>query len=64
MPRSTIPSEKRKISINLSIDIALLNALDRYIEEVRKEDPRISRSKAIAEALKEYLQKHGISVEG
>jgi len=60
MPRSPIPSEKRKISINLSIDIDLLNALDKYTEEVRKEDPRISRSKVIAEALKEYLQKHGM----
>jgi len=62
MPRSAIPSEKRKISINLSIDIAMLNALDRYIEEVRKEDPRISRSKVIAEALREYLQKQGVVI--
>jgi len=62
MPRSAIPSEKRKISINLSIDITMLNALDRYIEEVRKEDPRISRSKVIAEALREYLQKQGVVI--
>ncbi|RSN72283.1 ribbon-helix-helix domain-containing protein [Candidatus Methanodesulfokora washburnensis] len=64
MPRSAIPPEKRKISVNLSIDIDLLNLLDKYIEEVRKEDPRVSRSKVIGEALREYLQKHGISMEG